>query len=382
MTVTKIFDMFDIQAKKTPPIESTKPGFDDPGFEKTDVVDDDNPTISVPNILHKGTDMSSPQTNEKFCGFVQFPRHILQDPRWKGAPLRYQKVFMILCENAIWGKSKEHSVGSSIINVEPGQFCCTVRQVADLCNEGVTFQDDKVDKNLVHRAMTFWNKCHFMGQEVRQHMGQQKTLVTIYHLTTYEIQKNKSGTGSETTSETGSGQGRDSKEEDIKKKKKKKRESTSSSPPTPAPSILIDREMHISTTQEEHDKMVTEFGADRTAKAYVLFSEWKQNTPKSKWKKSDYLSMRKWVFNAVDERDKKAGSAAPKVDDNKIESIESNRHLCEGVARKIHGKDRLCRKTHELLEVSNAHGDKMVRIYFNSPDVRGQIQKIYEIFGV
>lgn len=65
---------------------------------------------------------------------------------------------------------------------------------------------------------------------------------------------------------------------------------------------LIERAPHIQTSQEEHEKLVKHFGEKETQEAYKFFSEWKTDTPKSKWKKNDYRSMLRWVFKALKEK--------------------------------------------------------------------------------
>lgn len=75
--------------------------------------------------------------------------------------------------------------------------------------------------------------------------------------------------------------------------------------PTPSSTLLIQRLEHVKTTDEEHRKLVEEFGEQKTQACYQRLNEWKLDTPRSKWKKSDYRSILRWVVNAVDEQSKR-----------------------------------------------------------------------------
>ena len=62
----------------------------------------------------------------------------------------------------------------------------------------------------------------------------------------------------------------------------------------------------MKTSEEEHRRLLSEYGQEKTAAAYRELSEWKQNNKRSKWKLSDYLSIRRWVIRALDEREKES----------------------------------------------------------------------------
>lgn len=67
----------------------------------------------------------------------------------------------------------------------------------------------------------------------------------------------------------------------------------------------IEREKNVATTKEEHQKLVERFGEEMTKEAYEVLSLWKLDTPKSKWKKSDYRSIMRWTIDAVKEKRRK-----------------------------------------------------------------------------
>lgn len=74
---------------------------------------------------------------------------------------------------------------------------------------------------------------------------------------------------------------------------------------TSTPSKSIKRKEHISTTEQEHQKLIEKFGLKATEAAYQRLSEWKMDTPRSKWKKCDYRSILRWVMDAIKEKKSK-----------------------------------------------------------------------------
>lgn len=122
----------------------------------------------VPNLYkHNGTSVEN-------LGYFSFPRSISEDPRYQGARIKYQKVLHKILEHAAFGKTT-HSVGLEIINIEVGQLCVSERYLVNLCNEGVKFKDDLVDKNTVRRAVHFFCRCGFVDHKVIH----DKTLLTV-----------------------------------------------------------------------------------------------------------------------------------------------------------------------------------------------------------
>jgi hypothetical protein len=137
-------------------------------------------------------------------GYFKFPRSILSDPRYKGARLKYKHVLHIILENALFRKTT-HSIGVEIVSVDIGQFCVSERQLVDLCNEGVRYKEDLVDKNIVHRAVHFWRTCGFVNQQVIH----EKNLLTVTVPEFYTKEK----TTSEPQSESRPNHNRTTKEE-------------------------------------------------------------------------------------------------------------------------------------------------------------------------
>lgn len=60
---------------------------------------------------------------------------------------------------------------------------------------------------------------------------------------------------------------------------------------------------NVLLTDAEKEKLIADYGQEALDKAIAMYSPWKkEKAPKTK---SDYLTMRRWVFAAVAERDKK-----------------------------------------------------------------------------
>jgi hypothetical protein len=109
----------------------------------------------------------------------------------------------------------------------------------------------------------------------------------------------------------------------------KNQERRGEGPPSPPPrspkekssAKKIERAPHVHTTDEEHQKLAEERSEAVRDTAYQVLSEWKEDTPRSKWKKSDFRSVKRWVFKAVDEQ---SGKAPPgKSNSNKCLSEEA-----------------------------------------------------------
>ncbi len=100
----------------------------------------------------------TPMNND---GFFAIPRSVSNDPRYQGARLKYKHVLHVLMENVAYSRRK-YAIDCKIFNIEIGQICISEIQLVNLCNQGVRFKEDKVDKNIVHRAIRFWSQCGYL----------------------------------------------------------------------------------------------------------------------------------------------------------------------------------------------------------------------------
>jgi phage replication O-like protein O len=111
---------------------------------------------------------------------------------------------------------------------------------------------------------------------------------------------------------------------------------------TPAPassSKKIQREEHISTTDEEHQRLAENLGVEMRDKCYKKLSDWKLDTPKAKWKKDDNRSILRWVVDAIKEETlkKKASVDLNLPEENKTfaKMIEDNYGAVRARARGV-----------------------------------------------
>ena len=110
----------------------------------------------------------------------------------------------------------------------------------------------------------------------------------------------------------------------------------SASPPLPPPlsSKKIERSENVSTTQDEHEKLQSSHGEEKTQTLYERLSLWKNDTPKSKWKKSDYLAITRWVVDAVNDdalKDEKRNKVSNDEDNIAYsKKLEENYNLVRG----------------------------------------------------
>lgn len=142
--------------------------------------------LDTPNSYNKkGVFMSQ--------GFVILPRSLWNDVRWIGCKEKYKKVFLTILMNCAF-KPTEFNIDNNIVKIEVAQFCISFRDLAELCNKGVRFKADKIDKNIVERSVSLFLQFGFVRHEVRH----DKSIITITYKEIYDQFKNASETSSET----------------------------------------------------------------------------------------------------------------------------------------------------------------------------------------
>lgn len=118
-----------------------------------------------------------------------------------------------------------------------------------------------------------------------------------------------------------------------KNKKESTKEKVGASAPR-APSSFseknIQRAPNVETSEADHQKLVEKYGEEITEQCYQKLSEWKESTPKNKWKKGDYRSILRWVFDAVQEEKAKKAKIEKVMQDVSIP--EENKKLAKKVA--------------------------------------------------
>jgi len=100
-------------------------------------------------------------------------------------------------------------------------------------------------------------------------------------------------------------------EKDIEIDKKKKKE----------PKTAYGEYAHVKLTDSEYKRLVSDYGQDKTEKAIKFFDEYIED--KGYKSKSHNMAMRRWVFNAVDEQERKSKPV------NKFNNIMTNTYTHE-----------------------------------------------------
>lgn len=266
-------------------IENKKPESDNSGYDKNlrDSMHEsaDGSLIKsiiadTPNFYNKnGTAMEN-------SGYFIIPRSVTSDPRYQGARLKYKHVLHILLENFAFAPTT-HAIVTEVIPIAIGQFCVSERRLVELCNEGVKFKEDLVDRNIVTRAVQFFCKCQYLSQEVIHG----KTLLTVLLPEFYERKKKTS----DPASDPKPSQNRASKEEDKELKTdnnissvadapSEKKKISSSSPSKKRkkaePVPLVERDKGVFISDIAHQKLVQEKGSEEIVKQiYSAMSVWK-----------------------------------------------------------------------------------------------------------
>ena len=185
------FNTGEIETKKRP--ESGNSGhIQTDSVHESDKMDNDIPILShAPNSYKEnGVSMSVDFSDE---GFVKIPRSLFNDANWKGMREKYRRVFVVLLFHTAFTK-QSFGIGANTITIEPGQFCTSIRNLVELCNDGIKYKDDKVDKNIVERAVSLFTKIGLVRQEVRHG----KSILTITQLDLYEHFQKQTETANET----------------------------------------------------------------------------------------------------------------------------------------------------------------------------------------
>jgi predicted small secreted protein len=126
-------------------------------------------------------------------GFIALPRSLLEDPKWLGMKMKYQRVFLTILTSAVYKPTKWDIQGNSII-LMPGQLCISLRRLVEKCNENTKFKTELIDKNIVERAVSLFSQFHFVRQEERHGI----TILTVTIPLTYDTQKTQIETQRET----------------------------------------------------------------------------------------------------------------------------------------------------------------------------------------
>ena len=195
--------------------------------------DTSNPIIADPTILLQGNAMSDTHDHDEHnYGYFTIPRALMNHGSFQSAPIKYKIVLLKILEKAVY-KPTTHHIGPIEITLKIGQYCVTHRHLADLCNKGVKVKDELIGKTTIPRALLYFEKCHFLGQEVVHG----KTLITLSLSRFYNSTEIEVGA----TFGPQAGQGRGSKQE----RQERKEETTSKEESVDAAAFLFMKSLGI-----------------------------------------------------------------------------------------------------------------------------------------
>lgn len=97
-------------------------------------------------------------------GFLALSREFLEDPSFNGMRISYQRLLLIMAREAVWKKTK-WDISHNEIWLMPGQLCASFKWLAEKYNEDLRFDEDKIDKALVQRAVSVFLQLRFAIQE-------------------------------------------------------------------------------------------------------------------------------------------------------------------------------------------------------------------------
>lgn len=143
----------------------------------------------------------------------------------------------------------------------------------------------------------------------------------------------------------------------------------------------IARAPHVSTSSKEHEELVKDFGKELTQEAYERLSEWKSDTPKSKWKKNDHLAIRRWVIDAIKEKALKAS----KDPENRIKEVQGyiQSHPKRSVLKRAEKERQIMvlRDRIEILGVLGGNAEDQI-IDFRNPNAKDRIDQRIRMLDV
>lgn len=143
----------------------------------------------------------------------------------------------------------------------------------------------------------------------------------------------------------------------------------------------LERALHVTTSMSDHQKLLDKLGKDLTAQCYQRLSEWKQDTPKSKWKKDDYRSILRWVIDSIKEDKFKKSKITSSLD-----SPEENKAHARRIAdnfNPVRCRDKGCRielMTSEVQIISNNSFVQPICIRYSEKGFKEQLENAMRKF--
>lgn len=181
--------------------QNKKPEFRDSGFKCSAK----NKIKVTPNLAEPDISINPDSVMpKKTPPYSRHPHSLKHDNLFYKLKAKHKWLFTTLIKYANY-KPEKFNIHGEVVELQIGQFCTTLRELAKLCGEDFHYNND------VARGLTLLEKCGFLRLELRQ----RKTIITITHEDTYSLMVEQA----EARFETKLRQKRDIKEERKKEKK-------------------------------------------------------------------------------------------------------------------------------------------------------------------
>jgi len=227
-------------------------------------------------------------------GYIKVYRSTVNNPIYTQPPL-YLRVFERLIMEANYKCARIPFNGGTKL-VKRGEKITSIRQIA----EWVGWYERGIFK--VSNPKTISEILNWLIEnKMIELLDRGNAQVTHYNIVNYCIYQSSDST-EVTVDGAVSIQWLDTNKKGNKVKKVKK---VTTIPPIPPQKSSYGESKNITLLAVEFEKLNTEFGADKTKRAIEFLSSYKIEKPNYKTA-SDYLTMRRWVFKAIekDEKDK------------------------------------------------------------------------------
>lgn len=234
-------------------------------------------------------------------GFIKLPRSLLTDPNWFSLKGTYQKLFLFILAKCSYRPTKHDNMGT-IIELQPGEFCASVRQISEWCGS-------EFSKNVVERGLNKLISYGFLtkksetqnetlSQTVLRHKTRQlKSVITICNPEIYGFVNNECETPKVKKSRHISSENA----EQIKNNKnKEERNNICTAKISQIPEF--NRAHNVFVSDEDHLSLLSKHKEDLILRSYDHLSKWKSQKSKSiQEKHTDIGRLESWVITKVRE---------------------------------------------------------------------------------
>lgn len=136
----------------------------------------------------------------------------------------------------------------------------------------------------------------------------------------------------------------------------------------------VERKPNVFISDDEHQTLINDYGEKMVWEAYEKLSDWKQNTPKHKWKKVDNLSIRNWVVDAVyeDKQKKQKRKNSGITVDLDAEAEGDNRSWFRNIEHKIYN---IIHSDTDGVQIKSKADEWGAKIYFRNKQFKDLVTK-------